>query len=66
MASSLDQRSPCRGLARNESFDDAVRDAGNAVGLAAVVAEGELVEVSLEVLAPEPWRADTPKAQTKG
>lgn len=34
----------------DKTFDDARRDPADALGLAAVVAEGELVEVGLQVL----------------
>jgi hypothetical protein len=37
-------------LARDELFDDAGSDPSDADGLAPVVAEGELVEIGLQVL----------------
>ncbi len=44
---------PGRGPLGNEPFDDTSRYAGDAVGLAAIVTAGQLVEVSLQMLAPE-------------
>ena len=51
----------------DEAFDDAGGDAAHAVGLAAVVAEGELVEVGLQVLVADRacMRADEPALQQR-